>query len=526
MTTSALRTVQRSGWIVFHLLVSLSLLVACGRGQPTLTAGPAPTLEPGGSGGGGGADDTPIAHPTAAPLATPTAPVPAFGLLVIIPDETRSTSDAGALQAAADSGARYLRAALEWAIAEPAPGQLSFDTRNDRRIASVEAAGLRLFPTLYVGRGWMNGNPPDADHGGSRSFPPDDLSATWDDASGYSPSYYNFVYQFVSHYRGHFDYIAIENEANSKLFWGGTEDEYVRLLKTAYLAIKAADPHVRVTDSGMVSSAWGLCMVADYLASGRMSREAALALAIEYYAAESATQGRIQTAVDVERELNRDRTQEQCRRIGYILDHSGGAVDAFNFHFYEDYNAMRLVAEWVRARLKAAGYSAGMLTHELGQRGLDTAFAESEAQAQSVFKKLVTGASLGLEVMVWFSADTINTDAPSPDKVGLFNPDGSPRLAAQTFQRVAETLSAGYRFDHAPMTGPSWYHYVFADATGGLTLEALWAEGASRTVTLAAPTGYTTAVVTDYLGQTQTLAVRQGAVTFTLTAAPVFVRWQ
>lgn len=449
-----------------------------------------------------------------------------FGILAVVPDESRSTFDAGAIEAVADSGAQYIRIALEWAIAEPAPGQLSFETQNDAIIASVESQGLRLFPTLYVGRGWMNGNPPGQLAGGSRSFPPDDLSSAWSDDYGYSPSYYNFVFQFIRHYAGHFDYVAIENEANSKLFWGGTTEDYIRLLQTAHLAIQAADPNVMVVDSGMVSAAWGLCVALDYIDSGQMSREAAVQLALAYYSAEAASTGRLTTAKQVEQALKQTRVQEQCDRYEYILDHLGGAVEAVNFHFYEDYRALPIVTDWIRSRMTSAGYSAGLLSHEFGQRGPDVEYAEGEQHAQSVFKKLVMGASQGLEVMVWFSADTINTAAPSPDKVGLFDADGRPRLAAQAFATVAEQLNAGYHIQQILSDGPTLYHYQFANETDAPTLEALWVEGDEQTLTLTAPPGYTTVVVTDYLDNAQPAELVNGTVVFTLTTAPVWVRWE
>lgn len=535
----------RSRWwrVGLQCLICLSL-VACSRRRTLLpTLGPTPTPAP------ASVATATLARPTDAPSvsASPTAgateslvplptatlapttsvaPVPAFGMLAVVPDASRSTSDVGAIEAVAGTGARYIRIALEWAIAEPSAGQLSFSTKNDSVIADVESAGLRLFPTLYVGRGWMNGNPPSAQDGGSRSFPPNDLGMSWSDSYGYSQSYYDFVYQFISHYQGHFDYVAIENEANSKLFWGGTVEEYVRLLQTAYLAIHAADPNVKVVDSGMVSGTWGLCAAADYIDSGQMSREAALQLALDYYSAETATTGRFNSTTQIEQALSQERVQEQCRRYEYILDHAGGAVDAINFHFYEDYRALHIVTDWIRSRMTAAGYSAGLVTHELGQRGPDTTYAEGAGQAISVFKKLVTGASLGLEVMIWFSADTINTDAPSPDKVGLFNSDGGARPAAQTYKHVAETLGAGYHLSKAVAVGPALYHYVFVNTAGNSILEALWVEGAGQVVALSAPSGYTTASVIDYLGQIQPTTADNGQITLTLSDAPVWVVWQ
>ena len=499
------------------LIVSFTLLVGCTRGArrtPTEVGTPSPT-EVG----------TPSPIPTAGVYVG--ANTLGFGLITVIPNGSNSTSDPQAIAAVAASGARYMRVPIEWAVAEAQKGQMSFQTANDQNIQAIEAAGLRVFPTLYVGRGWMNGNPPDARNGGSRSFPPGDLSEQWSEEYGYSQGYYAFVYQFFTHYQGHFDYVAIENEANSKLFWGGTVEEYVRLAQTAYKAIKAADPSVQVTDSGVVSSVWGICAAADYIQAGTLTREAALQFAVDYYLAESRTgKERVLTPADAESNLNRAVVQEQCRRLTYMLDHLKGSLDAVNFHFYEDYQVLHFVVDWIAWRTGRAGYTPAVLTNELGQRGPDLAWAAGPEQAKQVFKKLVTGLSLGLEAMVWFSSDTINTDAPAPDKVGLFNNGGAQRPAARTYKLVAETIGTEYHFQQALASGPALYHYVFANQQGQPVLEAIWTEGDTPTLTLTAPAGATQAIVTDYAGQTQMLMVSGGTVNLGLTDAPVFVMWK
>lgn len=463
--------------------------------------------------------------PTPAATFPTTTVVPAFGVLGIIPGGSGSMSSPQVINAVAASGAGYMRANLLWSDSEPKPGQLSFNSPNDTKIQAIEAAGLRLFPTVSVGRGWMNGSRPGFLGGGSESYPPDDLGTVWSDQSGYSPGYYNFIFQFFSHYRGHFDYVAIENEANSNIFWGGTAEEYARLLKTAYKAIKAADPNVKVVDSGYVDLAWGLCIAANYLSTGLKPRSEVVQFATTFTHAET-SKLRIQSAADLENLLRRPAIQEQCQKLDYTLNNIGGSVDAINFHYYEDYRVMYYVTDWIRLRIKDAGYRAGIVTNEVGQRGPDLAFAEGSEHAKAVFKKLVTTQVLGLEAVVWFSADTIGSPvAPSPDKVGLIGEGGTLRPAGRTFKLVVDTLSAGYLFQSAQSSGPSLYHYVFVDNQGQPTLEALWSESGSQTLSLKAPEGRAKATVIDFSGQTQVLTVTDGTAILTLTDAPVFVTW-
>jgi hypothetical protein len=269
----------------------------------------------------------------------------------------------------------------------------------------------------------MNADPPDARHGGSRSYPPIDLGTEWSDEYGFSRGYYNFVRQFFTRYRGHFDYVAIENEATSAIFWGGTAEEYVRLIRTAYKAIKEADPQVVVVDSGFVSNLWGLCIADDALRAGTRPREEVVQAALEYYRADT-NRIRIQSEADLLRLLAQERVQEQCRRARSILLGMAGSVDAVNFHFYEDYRVMPSVVAWIRQQTELAGYTPGVVTNELGLRGADLAAAESDAHAKRVFMQLVTARALGVQAIVWFSADTIGKSVPSPDKIGLFGRAG------------------------------------------------------------------------------------------------------
>jgi hypothetical protein len=511
MRIPSLQTLRRRRLLALSLAVPLTLSGAC---RPLTAGAPLPLAATASTPGVSGDRQYPAAS------GGPTG----FGLLTVIPDSTGSTSSPEALRASAPLGVRYLRVNLDWAVSEPQPGGLTFTTDNDRRIQSIEQSGLRLFPTLYVGRGWMNGAPAENRDQGSRSYPPTDLGTEWSDEYGFSRGYFDFVTMFFTHYRGHFDYVAIENEANSARFWGGTAEEYVRLIRTAYKAIKAADPDVVVVDSGFVSNLWGLCIADDDLQSALKSRDEVVQFAIDYYRAETA-RIQIRSEADLMRMLAEDSVQEQCRRARYILQGMAGSVDAISFHFYEDYRVMPFVVDWIRYRTQLAGYAPSVITNEMGQRGPDVAFAETEAHAESVFKKLVTARALGAQVVVWFSADTIGKPVPSPDKVGLFAPGGEMRPAAETFRVVSESLGPELRLWAAPATGPGLFHYVFGDATGQPAVEALWLEGGRQSVVLRVPPGRTNAVEVDFLGRTHALNPTDGAVSVEAGDGPLFIIW-
>lgn len=462
-----------------------------------------------------------VPSPLGAARPSPQPPRPAnpFAMLLIIRDWPWSTPSGWAqtVDLIARMGNSQARVPLNWAVSEPRPGQIRFDTTNDQRIQSVEAQGMRPLVTLFVGCGWMNGCSPN----GARSYPPSDLSSVWHPQYGYSRSYYTFVKQFIAHYRGHFDFVAIENEVNSSLFWGGTADEYLRLIRTAYKAIKEADPNVQVIDSGMVSGMWGLCIARDWLTSGYRSEAETMQMALAYYRRAAQTGViPIRTAQDVRFWLAQPAVQQNCDMVTTILSRLQGTVDALNFHFYEDYSVMHYVSEWIDRRTQMAGYTRPKLTNEVGQRG-DLAYAQGTQHARDVFKTLITAASLHVQAVTWFSGNL--RDQPVAE---MFEGDGSWRPAAFTYRLVVSTLQNQYRFQSAASTSPALYRYIFQDVTTGLPmLEAAWAEGNSQTVTLLAPAGSTTATVTDYQGAQQVYSVQNGQITLTI-GDPVFIHWQ
>ena len=445
-----------------------------------------------------------------------------FGLLTVLPGSSSATFTPQVITAIKATGVRYMRVAFEWAVSEPQSGQISFTSRNDQMIQEIENAGLRVFPTLYVGSGWMNGNPSGRQAGGSRSYPPNDLSNQWNEQYGYSSSYYNFVYTFVSHYRGHFEYITIENEANSILFWGGTADDYVRLLKTAYKAIKAADQQVIVASSGFVSSALGLCMADDYLKQGLKTTDEVLQFISDYYMNIS-NKPSINTKEQLDQTLSQSKIHDQCQRIGYMLDNMANSVDAVNFHFYENYSVLSAVVEWLRLRTSAAGYTPEIVSNEMGVRNQGSNFAGSTGHAQEVVKDMITSMSLDLRAVVWFSADTIKA---GKDKVGLFDSADQMRPAGSSMKLVIDTMAKVSSFSQAISSGSGIYHYIFIDSGGVPSIEVLWVEGNEISLELQGPPGAMKAVITDYAGNIKTLPVADGSVKLSVGNAPLFVLWK
>lgn len=101
----------------------------------------------------------------------------------------------------------WIRTAIPWCILQP--DSVSWDWyRFENRIQQAINAGVKVLLTLRIGQGWMNRMPFSEEE--TYSLPPTDPSETWDEKVGYSPGYFNFVFEVVNHF--HPAAINIEDE--------------------------------------------------------------------------------------------------------------------------------------------------------------------------------------------------------------------------------------------------------------------------------------------------------------------------
>ena len=143
-------------------------------------------------------------------------------------------------------GVTWVRRHIPWSNVEPREGKFDF-TFWDQMIDGAARHHLRLMITVNALSTWGSSQlPPNyKDKGGYKAvYAPKDLK-----------QYATFIETFVGHYRGRGIAWQIENEVDSKAFWGGTRDEYLDLLKTAYAAAHRADPSAVVLPAGL-SSLW------------------------------------------------------------------------------------------------------------------------------------------------------------------------------------------------------------------------------------------------------------------------------
>lgn len=150
------------------------------------------------------------------------------------------TDYARALRLLKDAGFGWIKVQLRWEELEPKKGDLRWDLIDDV-VNEAEAQGMQLLLSVVTAPRWARPGDTDLRVPGPPADPQD---------------YARFVGAIASRHRGKVRAIEVWNEQNLWYEWGGkgkrlNAASYVDLLKTAYAAIKAADPNVVVLSGAL-----------------------------------------------------------------------------------------------------------------------------------------------------------------------------------------------------------------------------------------------------------------------------------
>ncbi len=156
-----------------------------------------------------------------------------YGLNFVAPSEPWLTL-------AVQSGAQVVRWQFNWRDHEPSPGNWDW-SYSDRAIEAWNQAGLKVHAILH--------NPPDfaLAHPGAGLMPVN-FSLPWDHPSN---GWGRYCHEFAARYRGRIASYEVWNEPDLDIYWEGSAQEYFALMRTCYVAIKAADPNTPVAMAGM-----------------------------------------------------------------------------------------------------------------------------------------------------------------------------------------------------------------------------------------------------------------------------------
>lgn len=312
---------------------------------------------------------------------------------------------------------------ISWCRIEEEEGTQNW-TRLDRVVTNAQELNIALMIKIRVGSCWATGGVA----GDSRGERDRRASALPEDMDLYN----QFVTDLVTRYLDtSVVAYAIENEVNGGGFWAGTVDEFVVVSEAGARAVRAADPDALIMDSGLSSTTYGSAMAADLLAAGK--DELAVDVFNAYY--DRRTRRRqdfpVVSSPDELRDVLAD--GQAARNIAYAeasLDLAQrGVVDAYQLHFYERFNSIPALMDFVNRSVGDAPVyvvEAGIFWQDGDQSAL---YGESAL--------LVTGLFEHGAVSVTFLPLRSNGEGI---RWGLLNPDGDPPPRAELFAQMNQAI--------------------------------------------------------------------------------------
>lgn len=139
------------------------------------------------------------------------------------------------LTVAYNGGIKFNRWQINWRDIEAVPGNYDF-SETDRQLAIIKAAGMEVTILLTY--------PPDWARQPGTLVPAELLTEAEPTA------WVQFVKAIVERYPN-IHYWEIWNEPDMDMYWGGTAEEYVKLLRASYLTIKKVNPEAKVIMAGL-----------------------------------------------------------------------------------------------------------------------------------------------------------------------------------------------------------------------------------------------------------------------------------
>jgi hypothetical protein len=187
------------------------------------------------------------------------------------------------------TNAGWVREDFAWGLIQPRPDAFDW-TATDRIVGNLADRKINVLGILSYSASWATSTT--ADDTSAISFYPPDLD-----------KYYAFVKTLVGRYKHAVHYWEVWNEPDNSLFWKPAPNakEYATLLKTAYRAVKDADPSAQVLSGGVSGNA--IPYLEEVLASGAGNSFDILALH-PYAVPLNPAQARIESSPEVHKTLD------------------------------------------------------------------------------------------------------------------------------------------------------------------------------------------------------------------------------
>ncbi|MEO3936286.1 hypothetical protein V3N99_05935 [Dermatophilaceae bacterium Soc4.6] len=358
---------------------------------------------------------------------------------------------------------------MVWCDVEPTRGARDWSTL-DAVVTQAASIKADFMLKIRVGACWATGDTKATKVRGRKteSLMPTDLT-----------QYRQFVTDTVARYapRGVHEY-AVENEINSPSFWGGSVDDFAKLMGVASSAIRAADPLARVVDMGVSSTAYGVGIAQRLLDQGKDAE--AVSAWNTYYERRIGTRGdKIPQVADAAQLRDALGLPQNARNAQYLALAATLAttkvVDVRQVHFYESYASATLFTDYLRATT-APGVA--IEAWEVGQFVRSQQLNDQERTDQLV-KTVALLLGGGVSKVLWLPlvVNPNGRNGGDEPRYGLIEPDGSVRATGTVFAAMAKA-AAGATI--SGISTPRASGVMFTRATG--TSAFVWATAATITV--------------------------------------------
>jgi len=279
----------------------------------------------------------------------------------------------------------------------------------------------------------------------SADCPPKDLGG-WTN-KGYSPLYYDFVYKILEHAfntERPINILIVGNEVNSRVFWHGTADEFLKTRTTVFKAVKDFNSKykkdVKVSDNGFAGS--GPAFIREQYCSGKT--EYALRFAIRNYKRRF-TANQVRNAVQKIDCSNPGRDYTIIKELFKVDENLGEpSFDYMAYHFYAPWDTQKEIIDWIKQEMEKNGYQRPILQTEGGFGDYINTYNNS-AVAQEVAKEIpklhVVALANDVKTWLWLPLrEKWGEDFYGPQYKGLLLPDLTELPAFKSYQVMVEKL--------------------------------------------------------------------------------------
>lgn len=308
-------------------------------------------------------------------------------------------------------------------------------------------------------------------------------------------------------------------------------DEYLRVLRAGYEAVKSVNPSLKVADHGVSSYSLCLAVMSDMAMSGDVDGALRFWQAMDYGSDEEGER----TSTRLLKMLVRGGSRHRIKMARRTAVESQHYTDVFQLHHYFGPKVVPEILRWLRERMADGGDVRPIIAAEVGYRmpmkkgkswdGRPMNVADLDAYSEanhgnSISKTIATLAGNGVEDILYWQIRFHNERSPTACLYPAVETRGAFRSSypAEVFRNLVRNLSGAVFIGQEGIEGNAAYQEYRFHKDGDFSL--IWSEGDAVELPVARRDRVEAALGVD--GSDKDLA----AGGWRVGAAPVLVRWR